>query len=469
MPPRPERELRRVLIDPAAFARGALGVDLWETQSQILRAVAKYPRVAVKACHASSKTFTAAIAALWWVTRFRDGMVLVTAPTRAQVRGQVWEEIARLVSGSRIGYPPVGRDEFRVGPGRAIVARATDQGVRLQGYHGRILVIIDEAPGVEADIWEAIETMAAGGEVHVLALGNPTSPGGPFHQAFTKERSLWKTFTISAFDTPNLKGLTVEELLKIPEDDLDVGPRPYLVTARWVRERWEAWGRHGAPQWRSRVLGEFPEEAENSLFRLEWLDQWQRADAPQSGGAVEVGIDVAAGGSSETVVAIRQNGMLLGLHAFVSSDPRGQVAAVLEPLRGRLGWVKVDADGPGHYFGQHFVDLGHNVLLVHVGVPSSSPLRFANLKAELYWQLRDWAAEGQLSGLKDDLAYAQLASLRYELTPRGQVAMESKDLMRKRGIPSPDRAEAIMLAFAPLRPEEQQIVIWDDPVHISDY
>ena len=131
--------------------------------------------------------------------------------------------------------------------------------------------------------------------------------------------------------------------------------------------------------------------------------------------------------------------------------------------------MKVDADGPGHYFGQHLMDLGHNVLLVHVGVPSGSPLRFANLKAELYWQLRDWAAEGLFSGLTDDLAYAQLASLRYELTPRGQVAMESKDSIRRRGIPSPDRAEAIMLAFAPLRPEEQQVVIWDDPVHISDY
>ena len=81
MTPNRERWLAEVIRDPVRFARILLGIDLWDTQVQILQAIAEHRRVAVKACHASSKTFTAAIAALRWVTRYPDGVVITTAPT----------------------------------------------------------------------------------------------------------------------------------------------------------------------------------------------------------------------------------------------------------------------------------------------------------------------------------------------------------------------------------------------------
>jgi hypothetical protein len=57
-----------------------------------------------------------------------------------------------------------------------------------------------------------------------------------------------------------------------------------------------------------------------------------------------------------------------------------------------------------------------------------------------------------VSGLTDELALMQLASIRYEINPRGLIEIDSKDNLRKRGIKSPDRAEAIMLAFADRTP-----------------
>jgi len=66
--------------------------------------------------------------------------------------------------------------------------------------------------------------------------------------------------------------------------------------------------------------------------------------------------------------------------------------------------------------------------------------------------VRERFQDGQVSGLNDELAIAQLASLRYEINPRGQVQIESKDQARKRGVRSPDRAEALMLAFADRTP-----------------
>ena len=121
-----------------------------------------------------------------------------------------------------------------------------------------------------------------------------------------------------------------------------------------------------------------------------------------------------------------------------------------------MGYVKVDAIGMGHHFGMSLARYGLDVLLVNVGVPSNDRERFRNLKAELYWGLRERVLVGDVSGLADELAYAQLASLRYEHTPSGQVAMESKDSMLKRGVRSPDRAEAIMLAYAPLQPPPEE-------------
>jgi hypothetical protein len=56
---------------------------------------------------------------------------------------------------------------------------------------------------------------------------------GPFYDAFTANRQGWNLITISAFDTPNLQGVTLEQLLDMPDKELDENPHPYLTTRRW--------------------------------------------------------------------------------------------------------------------------------------------------------------------------------------------------------------------------------------------
>jgi phage terminase large subunit len=89
---------------------------------------------------------------------------------------------------------------------------------------------------------------------------------------------------------------------------------------------------------------------------------------------------------------------------------------------------------------------------VNVGEASKFPDRFRNLKAELYWALRERFESNGISGLQDELTISQLASIRYEINARGQVEIESKQALRQRGAQSPDRAEALMLAFADRTP-----------------
>lgn len=442
--------------DPVTFARNVLSADVWDTQAHILASLQTRRRIAVKACHASGKSFTAAAAVLWWLVAHPDGIVVTTAPTWTQVEKVLWGEIHAAIGRAKVlryvlqGREP-NRTEFRLGPNNYAVGLSTNEGVNFQGFHGKVLIVLDEAPGVRPDIYEAIEGIRAGGDVRVLALGNPVIGSGPFYDAFTSARDSWALETISAFDTPNLAGLDVQALAELPDDQLDANPRPYLVTRRWAREKLVEWG-ESSPLWQSRVLGNFPKQSDDSLISLAWIERAIAADPVDSVEPFEAGIDVAGPGEDETAVYVRRGPQVLASRAWAQPDPRGEVAAYLGEWkqRGQLR-VKVDTIGQGYYFGKHLEDIGFDVEHVNVGEAPSDREKYANLKAELYWSLRMRFEAGDLRGPLCDRTQAQLTGIRYRHDARGRVVIESKDEARKRGVRSPDRAEALMLAFAPAR------------------
>lgn len=447
--------LAAVISDPVAFSAAILRHEPWAIPRQILRAVAE-PRskTAVKSCHASSKTFTAAEAVLWFVTRYHDGKVVTTAPTMSQVKELLWREIHMARNGSRIDIPDPDKVQLDISPERFALGRASSEGVNFQGFHGRVLVVIDEAPGVDnAEVWAAIEGIRAGGDVRVLALGNPTIASGPFYDLFNEQREGWNLITISAFDTPNLAGLSLDDVLGMSDAELDDNERPYLITRRFVREKYHDWG-PGHMDWQSRVLGQFPDQSSDALISLAWLEAAaKRPIAPEhTAKTLKAGIDVAGPGEDETVLCVRDGADVLCLQAWPDKEPYGRVVAALEPYRERLVDVNVDTAGIGEGIYLHLKSLGFPAQRVNVGESPRDKERFANLKAELYWGLRMRFADGDINGLTDRKAQAQLASILWEQNPRGQTVIESKEHARKRGVKSPDLAEAIMLAFADAGP-----------------
>lgn len=450
---------------PSFFAREILGRDPWSMPERIMAALAKpRARVAVKACHSSAKTHTASGVALWWTVI--GGIAITTAPTWPQVKTLLWREIASAHEAARFRLGGrLNQVEWEIGPQQYAMGLSTNEGVRFQGFHGKVLIILDEAPGVRPDIFEAIEGIRAGGDVRVLMLGNPTIASGPFYEAFTKDRRTWQTFTIDAFDTPNLEGVSVDDLRAIPADDvdnpfLDYNPRPYLTTRRWVHEKLHTWTEE-SPLWQSRVRGNFPKQSEDALLSLAWLEAARlREIPPAETDEWEAGIDVAGPGEAETVLAIRRGPALVKLKAWPNPDPRGDVLAELTPFRDRLARVKVDSVGQGYYFARHIEDNGYagRVVDVNVGEAASDPERYANWKAELYWGLRLRAQGGDLAGIEDETTMGQLAGIRYRHDARGRVVIEGKEEQRRRGVPSPDRAEAIMLCYAPPKPTAHRSV-----------
>ena len=75
--------------------------------------------------------------------------------------------------------------------------------------------------------------------------------------------------------------------------------------------------------------------------------------------------------------------------------------------------------------------------------------RFVNARAEDYWTLRERFEQGEVDiDPDDDKPAAQLGSIKWGIESRGRIKIESKGEMRKRGFPSPDRADAMAMAFA---------------------
>jgi hypothetical protein len=310
----------------------------------------------------------------------------------------------------------------------------------------------------------------AGGTVHIVLAGNPTIPSGAFYDAFTNERALWNCFTISAFDCPNLHGLSLEQILQMDPVEggpLDQNPLPRLVTRRWVYDQYQSWW-HGdegsSPNWLARVLARFPEQAQNALIKLSWLERAKRRAAEQpviddGSGPLVAGVDVG-GGESETVVYVceckHDRRRIIRMGAWRGPDTRGQVVNFLNEFRRRLSIVRVDAIGVGYNFGHHLRDCDFRVELDNVAMNCESKpnlgendpaRRFVNLKACYYQALADALERDEVEGLVDDTTMGQLAGILYEFDSQGRMKMESKEQARARGVRSPDRAEALMLAL----------------------
>ena len=436
-----ENQRAKWQTDPVWFVEKRLHAEPWEKQKEILNAVRDHTRVAVRSCNGSGKTYIAAHTVLWWLKSFPDSLVITTAPTAHQVRDVLWREIRRVYHrredfiGGKLLRTTLELDDKHYAQGLS-----TDTPERFQGFHeGHILFVVDEASGVREGIFEAIEGSMTSENSKMLLLGNPTALSGYFYEAFHRRRSLWKTIHISASDTPNF---TNEGKF-----------RPYLVTPKWVQDAKVNWG-EDSPMYQIRVLGEFPSESEDTLISLKVIES-AVADGKQDPDLedeepVELGVDVARFGSDRTVICARRGNRVIEFASYRKKDTM-ETAGLVKAVAKRYSpaCVRVDSIGVGAGVVDRLKELGvPGVTGINVAQRATNPEHFANLKAELYHGLRERFQQGRIRIPGDQTLISELASIRYSFTSSGQTRLEDKDELRGRGQPSPDMADALMLAFA---------------------
>ncbi len=448
---KPYKRTKRHREDPVYFARKVLGVEPWSKQVEALSAIAENERVAVKSGNGLGKGFSAAVAMLWFMSCHDHAVALSTAPTFRQVRHILWKEVHRRYRNAkydlggklldtRLEVPE--RDSFAMG----LSADSPDE---FQGFHSaNMLIVVDEAEGVAEPIYEAIEALMTSENCRLLLIGNPTTVSGSFRRAFHEDRELYHTITISAYDSPNVAA--------------GAKTVPGLVTMRWVEQRRKIWGEDN-PIFQARVLGEFPEQSEDTLIPLSAIE----GAAKVSGGAGDqeetsqptvVAVDVARFGSDRSVILVRRGSQVRPVRTFRGLDTMKLTGLVVDAIKeADPEDVVVDEVGIGAGVVDRLKELGYRVDGINVGRAAHDPSRFANLRAEGYWNLRQLITGGEVSLPSDKELMGELATLKYSFNSAGLLLVESKDEMRKRGIRSPDKADALMLAFLPYR---RRVKLW---------
>jgi hypothetical protein len=459
-------------VDPVEFQRRFLGRELWSKQRQAVRAIRVKRSVAIKGCHGSGKTYAVA-GCVPDELLADDGLVLTIAPTLRQVKN-IWSEIHTAIKLLPVKVPEPTTTGWEISKNCKAIGFSSSKGVNAQGYHGkRVLILADEAIGIAGDLWDAVEGIRAAGEVRIVTLCNPTVPSGPVYDSFGRNRATpgHECITISAFDTPNFDGLTMESLLQLSEEELDIAPFPWLTRRRWVKEMYYKWGPTN-PRFMSRVLGEFPTQASDAVFHLDWIENAAlpfeeedlTADLQRNVHrlCIQVGLDIAGPGDDETSLCARIGPHILLQQSWAKADPLDEVLLTLGKLRGRFPQVPIvilaDTVGVGFHFARAIARQGFDVRQFIAGAAPFDPVMFTNAKAEAYWRLREHLRDGLIHGVADEDCKAQLSDVKYRELPNGKIEIEHKDEARARGSGSPDRAEALVMAFQKIVPREQTIV-----------
>ena len=426
--------------DPVGFCRDVLKAEPWSRQIDIAESVRDNALTVVRSGNGVGKDWIAAQLSLWWVYA-RRGLVLLSGPTERQVREVCMGEVARAFAKAKNLPGELYQMALRLGGDETsgILAFTSTDSSRLTGFHApRILACLTEAQGCEDWSWEGLLACATGSEDRVLCVGNPLSPSGRFYTA--SRSKAWNALQISVLEHPNL----VEGRTVVPG-----GPSPEF--AQRIATEFGT----GSNTERSRVLGEFPDQGEEGIFRRSWLEassDRHEAGAQPNAGYVFVAIDPAHSGPDQSAVAVLRGHVIVEIVTWSQADLGETVARLREvlerytvqPDRDR-GVLIVDIVGLGMYLADRLEELGYSVMRFNGGSSPRSD-HYLNCRAESYWVLRQQLEAGAIDLPRDEDLFDELLAIRWRPTADGKVQLEAKLDLKSRIGGSPDKSDAVTMA-----------------------
>lgn len=444
------------LDDPGGFARDVLGVELWEKQEEIARALIDNPRVAVASCFAAGKTFLAAVLVIWWLCSREQALVITTAPTLRQVRDLLWRELRKLWGGAKKKLPgkPL-QLKWEIAADRQALGFSAGNPVGAQGFHEKnTLVVEDEAAGIDADLSNTLEGAMVSPECRRLKIGNPESMDGPFYEVFHGRVSEdWKRFSISAFDSPNV---TAGRIVVHG-----------LVGSEWIDMKRREFGEE-SNYWRTKVLGQFPLDVVERLIPMDWIraaqERWK--DMEDSTPRV-LGGDIARGGD-KTALAKRFGRKIHMGRVWQEPDVMQSVAEIVRTIDADgYDQANIDETAVGGGAVDRVKEIQKERAAANPGCPlatckirgfiwSAKPRKakkFRRLSDELWWNVRnalnpDPILNPEPIGLPpDEELAAQLNCRTYQTLTGGLIAIETKNDLKKKKVKSPDKADAVALCL----------------------
>ena len=404
-------------------------------------------QLAVASGHGIGKTALVSWIILWAISTKPDTRGVVTANTETQLKTKTWAELGKW-------FHMFLAKEFFVLTATALFAkdsahertwridmvpwseRNTEAFAGLHNKERRILVIFDEASAIPDIIWETTEGALTDANTEIVwcVFGNPTRNTGRFRECFPGQRHAraWKS-----------KQVDSREVSLTNKDQLQSWIDSYGEDSDFVRIR---------------VKGVFPRTGEMEFISAEAVEAASKSEAASDArDALVIGVDVARYGSNESVIWFRKGRDArsiapIRLRGASTVELAGKVSEAFH--RYRVDGIFVDGGGVGGGVVDQLRALHIHVFDINFGSKAEGygfttgveGERYANKRAEMWGIMRGWLKHGAIPADPD--LKAQLVGPTYTYTIKNEIQLEKKEDMMRRGLDSPDLADALALTFA---------------------
>lgn len=428
------------------------GPDTWQTKTllKIEAAIRRgIPlgdpaiRLAVASGHGIGKTALVAWLILWFISTRGRPQIVVTANTQAQLTTKTWRELAKwqdlLVIGEWFTYTATQlklTDRKETWFATAVPWSAANSSAFAGTHEDHVLLIFDEASEIEDIIWEVSEGAMTTPGAMWFVFGNPTSNIGRFRQCWTKFRHRWIKDKV---DSREAKMANKQQLEEWIED--------YGIDSDFCKVR---------------ILGDFPSAGSKQFIASDTVQGAIDRNDPNHVEYINprhvparipkiMGIDIGSYGGAQSIVIMR-HGQHMIEKIFKLKDANHNVIA------GYLGkaineWepdiVFIDATGYGHGVWLLLQQNGYDdVIPIYWGDRSMvmEPLTYYNPRVEIWHRMAKWLETGSIPD--DGELFEDLIGPELHFDVGLRMRLESKQDMTKRGLPSPDKGDALALTFA---------------------
>ena len=420
--------------DPVAFVEEVLKATPLPWQKDLLRSVAAGERrISVRAGHGVGKSTCVSWCLLWhMLTRFPQ-KAICTAPTAGQLFDALFAELKhwtnRLPDALRATLEVyTDRIAFAGAPESSFISARTSSAERpeaLAGVHSEhVLLICDEASAIPEPVFESAAGSMSGHTATTILISNPTRNSGLFFRTHHQLSSEWKTMHVSCVDNP-------------------------LVSTDFVRQIASTYG-EASNAFRVRVLGEFSLRDDDSLIAADLVDAAMVRDIViNTNEPIVYGCDIARFGGDRTVLMKRQGNVVLGYKYWSGEDLMGTVGRIVhEASIDKPAEILVDTIGLGGGVADRLRELGHKVIDVNVSESVAMNQSAARLRDELWLAVKSWLETRAVKLPKDDDLRQELIAPTYTFTSNGKIKVEAKADLKRRGMRSPDIADALCLTFS---------------------
>ena len=448
---------------PTAFVKDIIQATPDKEQAKILESVAKNQLTTVRSGHGVGKSTVEAWVVIWFLLTRPFPKIPCTAPTQHQLFDILWAEISKWIRNNPIlqkdliwtkekvyikGYP----EEWFA------VARTASKPDALQGFHAEeVLYIIDEASGVDDKIFEPVLGALSTSGARLLMCGNPTQLSGFFYDSHHKNRASYTTFHIDGRNSSRVSQDFVQTIIRMYGENSDV--------------------------FRVRVAGEFPLQEEDIFIPLSLVEHsiMTEYSIPQKPTLLHIGADIARFGDDKTVIGYKANEkvtfykkrrgqdtmktaddiVLLGEQLVQKYQPTEPIPIKIDD--GGVGGGVVDRlrqikrNQPERFWWMEIYPVKFGQRIQHKHYYDSTTYMMAVVKK----LLQPYDEQGNPKPIElilpnDDGMAAQLSGRKYFLTENSKIKIESKKEMKKRGRPSPDEADCILLLCLPIKPPKKR-------------